>query len=221
MGLGAMAAGLQHEIRNPLSALSLHLQLLKEKFADESSSPAMDEMLDVVQTEAKRLNEVLGSFDKYATLVAQGRRHVDLIPLLDKLTRFLRPQAEINGVGIKLSADSDASATVDADSVQLKQVFLNLALNSLAAMPNGGELSIQVSHADQRLFVDVIDTGSGIPPEVQSRVFDPYFTTRSQGTGMGLAICEKIVRQHGGDIAFTTSAKGTTFRVTLPLEGDR
>ena len=218
MGLGAMAAGLQHEIRNPLSALSLHLQLMREKLGEESTNPEVEELLDVVHAEAKRLNEVLASFDRYATLVAQGRRDIDLIPLLDKLTRFLRPQAEESGVTIRLAAHGQPTATTHADSVQLKQVFLNLALNSLAAMPQGGELTIQVSHEDDRLFVDVIDTGSGIPPDVQPRVFDPYFTTRSQGTGMGLAICEKIVRQHGGDISFTTSARGTTFRVTLPLE---
>lgn len=221
MGLGAMAAGLQHEIRNPLSALSLHLQLMKEKFAEEVASPAVEEMLDVVQTEAKRLNDVLESFDRYATLVTQGRRVVELIPVLDKLTRFLRPQAEQSGVSIRLVAPPDSTATLQADSVQLKQVFLNLALNSLAAMPNGGELTIQISQGKESLFVDVIDTGTGIPPEVQSRVFDPYFTTRTQGTGMGLAICEKIVRQHRGDIAFTTSPKGTAFRITLPLEADR
>lgn len=220
MGLGAMAAGLQHEIRNPLSALSLHLQLLKERFSEEPGHPEIDGMLDVVHMEAKRLNDVLGSFDRYASLVAQGKRSVDLVPLLDKLVRFLRPQAQESGVTIHFVQKQEGSSWTNADSVQLKQVFLNLALNALAAMRTGGELTFSLQTEEDRVLVEVIDTGTGIPENVQARVFDPYFTTRPDGTGMGLAICEKIVRQHGGDIAFTTGPKGTCFRVTLPVEAN-
>ncbi len=164
---------------------------MKEKFAEESTNPEIDEMLDVVQAEAKRLNEVLESFDRYASLVAQGKREVDLVALLDKLTRFLRPQAESNGITIRLAADPQRPATINADSVQLKQVFLNLALNAFAAMPAGGVLKIQIAHASEGFQIDVSDTGTGIPEEVQPRIFDPYFTTRSDGTGMGLAILRK------------------------------
>ena len=106
---------------------------------------------------------------------------------------------------------------VQADAAQLEQVLLNLALNAIAAMPDGGLLRFRISQQLDRLRMDVIDTGRGIPPEIQSQIFDPYFTTRSDGTGMGLALCDKIMRQHDGSIEFQSSTSGTTFSILLPL----
>ena len=107
---------------------------------------------------------------------------------------------------------------VHGDTVQLEQVLLNLELNGLAAMPEGGRLSIRLTENEEGVQIEVADTGQGVPATVQSRIFDPYFTTRPHGTGMGLPVSEKIVRQHGGNIDFTSNSTGTVFSISLPWE---
>jgi signal transduction histidine kinase len=107
---------------------------------------------------------------------------------------------------------------VPLDAEKFEQALLNLVINSLEAMPVGGILSIRAAIQDRELQVEVGDTGPGIPADIQASVFKPYFSTKSQGTGMGLALTEKLVGQHGGRIDFQTSPRGTTFRLLLPLE---
>lgn len=218
MGLGSLAAGLLHEIRNPLSALSLHFQLLKEKISENQTNEEVLELLDVLQTETHRVNSVLDGFGNYASMKELGRSTVDVAFLMEKLARLLRPQAAQQRILIKLELPDLPFRTIQADSVQLEQVLLNLALNAMSAMRNGGQMTIRVEADDDWLHILVRDTGHGIPPEIQSRIFDPYFTTRNDGTGMGLALCDKIVRQHGGNIDFRTGADGTEFHVSLPWE---
>lgn len=218
MGLGSLAAGLQHEIRNPLSALSLHIQLLKEKIPENQTDDEVLELLDVLQTETQRVNSVLDGFGNYASMKELGRSAVDVTFLMEKLARLLRPQAAQHNILIKVELPDLPFRTIQADSVQLEQVLLNLALNAMSAMRNGGRITIRVESDDEWLYILVHDTGHGIPADIQPRIFDPYFTTRNEGTGMGLALCDKIVRQHGGSIDFRTGPHGTEFRVSLPLE---
>ncbi len=216
MGLGSLAAGLQHEIKNPLSALSLHIQLLCERLQGENKDQEVHEILDVLTTEVKRIGKVLDGFRNYASIHEIGRSPVDVSQLIDKLVRLLRPDAEQKRVSLHLENNVAASESIEADAAQLEQVLLNLALNAMAAMPQGGKLTFHLSTVYDKLRIDVSDTGHGIPAEFQSQIFDPYFTTRSDGTGMGLALCDKIVRQHDGSIDFQSSAAGTTFSVLLP-----
>lgn len=216
MGLGSLAAGLQHEIKNPLNALSLHIQLLGERLQKESEDPEINEMLDILYTEVKRIAAVLDGFQNYASIHEIGRTSVDVASLIDKLIRLLRPEAEQKKISLEFAVPPQQPLLIQADPAQLEQVLLNLALNAMAAMPNGGAVRFAVSIEPQSIRLDISDTGYGIPPEIQSRIFDPYFTTRSDGTGMGLALSDKIVRQHDGRIDFQTSASGTTFSVHLP-----
>ncbi len=216
MGLGSLAAGLQHEIKNPLSALSLHIQLLCERLDKEPHDPDVAELLDVLNTEVKRINDVLDGFRNYASVTELGRAPVDVAMLIEKLVRLLRPQAEQQRVKIKVDLPAEMLKLIHADSVRLEQVFLNLALNAMAAMPEGGELRFRVRGQGDAVRIDVIDTGNGIPPEIQADVFDPYFTTRNDGTGMGLALCDKIIRQHDGSIDFRSDCHGTEFTVIVP-----
>jgi two-component system sensor histidine kinase HydH len=216
MGLGSLAAGLQHEIKNPLSALSLHIQLLCERVAQDSPGSDLNEMLDVLHTEVKRINDVLDGFRNYASNAELGRTSVDVTLLVEKLVRLLRPQAEGQQVKLKVEFPRELVGLIQADSARLEQVLLNLALNGLAAMPGGGTLSFRVSRQGDWVRMDVADTGCGIPPAIQSKIFDPYFTTRGDGTGMGLAVCDKIIRQHDGSIDFRTGPEGTEFTVLLP-----
>ena len=217
MGLGSLAAGLQHEIKNPLNALSLHIQLLCERLQKETGDDEVNEILDVLNTEIKRIGKVLDGFRNYASIHEIGRAPVDVTRLIEKLVRLLRPDAEQKAVKLDVEIRPGTTSEIQADAAQLEQVLLNLALNGIAAMPEGGSLKFCVSTQLDKLRIDISDTGRGIPVEIQSKIFDPYFTTRSDGTGMGLALCDKIIRQHDGSIEFQTSTTGTTFSVMLPI----
>ena len=138
--------------------------------------------------------------------------------LVETLVRLLRPQAESQQIQIQVDPPREMVGLIQADSVGLEQVLLNLALNAMAAMPHGGRLGFRVRRHNHSIRVDVSDTGNGIPAEIQPKIFDPYFTTRSDGTGMGLALCDKIIRQHDGSIEFRTDPKGTEFTISLPME---
>ncbi|HAW31456.1 two-component system sensor histidine kinase NtrB [Gimesia maris] len=216
-GLGSLATGLQHEIKNPLSALSLHVQLLDEALMGQTTSEDVNEMLGVIHTEIIRLTAVLEGFRDYASMSEPGRTDVDLGTLINKLARFIRPQAEQQHVKVEVNLAEENLPAIKADSVHMDQVLLNLALNALQAMPEGGILSIGLQQEGEWLRIKVSDSGKGIPAEYRDRIFDPYFTTRNDGTGMGLALCEKIVRQHDGTIDLETGAGGTAFSVLLPI----
>tara|TARA_R110001592_G_scaffold349164_1_gene643941 strand:- start:139074 stop:140432 length:1359 start_codon:yes stop_codon:yes gene_type:complete len=216
-GLGSLATGLQHEIKNPLSALSLHVQLLDEALMGQTTSEDVNEMLGVIHTEIIRLTAVLEGFRDYASMSEPGRTDVDLGTLIKKLARFIRPQAEQQHVKVEVNLAEENLPAIKADSVHMDQVLLNLALNALQAMPEGGVLSIGLQQEGEWLRIKVSDSGKGIPAEYRDRIFDPYFTTRNDGTGMGLALCEKIVRQHDGTIDLKTGAGGTAFSVLLPI----
>lgn len=223
MGLGSLAAGLQHEIKNPLSALMLHIQLLQERLTQDNMLSDVKEMLDVLQSEVNRISKVLDGFRNYATVHEAGKSPVQIEELIEKLVRLLRPQADSHRIEIRVDTPATIVGTLQADEAQLEQVLLNLALNGIAAMPNGGTLTFAVTRQGEFVRIDVCDTGIGIPPEIRSRIFDPYFTTRPEGTGMGLAMCFKYVQQNGGTIDFQTGEEragktGTEFSVLLPVD---
>lgn len=214
MGMGSVAASLHHEINNPLSALALHLQLLDERLAG-NSDVEVEETMQVLKLEIARITGVLNGFREYASILTMNREKTDLASVVNRTIDLIRPQAERQGVGIKLHLPS-TDATLRADAALLEQVLLNLVLNALEAMPQGGELRISVRHQLDRVLLTVGDNGLGIPPELRSRIFDPFFTTKPSGSGMGLAICDKIVREHGGQINLESKPEGTHFHITLP-----
>lgn len=216
MGLGSLAAGLQHEIKNPLSALALHVQLLDEALEAEQPQPDVQEMLAVIKSETRRISAVLEGFRDFASVAELNCTEVAIPELVEKLVRLIQPQARQQKIQLAVELPKDAEATLSIDAVRIEQVLLNLALNAMAAMQGGGELTISVVPSPDSVQINVIDTGGGIPEGLRDRVFDPYFTTRSTGTGMGLALSEKIVRQHNGSIDFQTGPDGTVFTITLP-----
>jgi signal transduction histidine kinase len=218
--LGAVAAGLHHEIKNPLTALSLHVQLLDERLAEDADSPAVNEMLGVIKTEITRLNGVLDTFRSFASLRALSVQPADVLQLVHKSVRLLQPQAQRQGVRLAVRAPESGLPPAPLDAPKFEQMLLNLMINGLEAMPKGGDLTISVRADSTELQIDVADTGSGIPPDIQPRIFDPYFTTRSDGAGMGLAWSERIVQMHQGHIDFQTGPRGTTFSVTIPLTSE-
>jgi PAS domain S-box-containing protein len=214
--LGSLAAGLHHEIKNPLTALSLHVQLLDERLAEEAGSPAVEVMLGVIKTEVTRLNGVLDTFRSFASLRSLSLQPTDVLRLVDKSVRLLQPQAERQSVRISVTAEPELPR-VPLDAPKFEQMLLNLIINGLEAMPRGGDLVIRLRADAKELCLEVADAGAGIPADVQRRIFDPYFTTKREGAGMGLAWSEKIAQMHQGHIEFRTGPQGTTFAVTIPL----
>lgn len=218
LSLDTLASGLHHEIKNPLTALSIHVHLLEKRLQDTPSRRPVDEVLGVLKSEVLRLNGVLESFRNFANLQRLTLRPTDLPGLLEEVARLVRPQAAEERVEIILQSPEAAPPSVSIDAERFKQAVLNLVINALEAMPGGGTVTLGTSVRAGELRVEISDTGPGIPPEVQAEVFKPYFSTKSRGTGMGLALTEKLVSQHGGRIDFQTCPQGTTFCITIPLE---
>ncbi|MCA9177857.1 MAG: PAS domain-containing protein [Planctomycetales bacterium] len=217
MGLGSLAAGLHHEIKNPLAALSLHVQLLDEHLEERDRDEEARQMIGVIKAEVTRIGGVLESFRDFASLGQLNLTSVDVEELLRRQTELLLPRAAQQGIQIELSCDGKELKTVWADAGRLEQVLLNLLLNAMEAMPGGGKLGISATVLDGAARIDIADSGRGIPQDLRDKVFDPYFTTKSDGTGLGLAFCDKIMREHQGGLEFQSSSHGTTFHLTLPL----
>jgi len=213
--LGTLTGGLAHEIKNPLSTVQLNLQLLQEDLgASDAVSPRVLRRLSTVKDETTRLRDILDDFLRYAGRIELDRKPTDLASLLDELVDFLAPQAELQRVTLRLDAPP-IEAPVDARL--LKQALLNLMLNALQVMPEGGELMLRARAADNEVTIEVTDTGPGIPPADQQRIFDAYYSKRRGGTGLGLAMTRRIVLEHGGTIQlYSELGKGSTFRIRLP-----
>ncbi len=220
MGLGSLAAGLHHEIKNPLAALSLHVQLLEEEIGGDHATDSTHQMLDVLRTEVARIGSVLEGFRDFASIDRLNLAEIDLLELIRRQVELVRPSAEREEVTVDLHLPDDRIPPIVADRVRLEQVLLNLLLNALEAMPAGGSLTVKAHRENEKVRIDVIDTGTGIPAELQDKIFNAYFTTKGGGTGLGLALCDKIIRQHQGSIEFQTSPQGTTFEVTLPINAN-
>lgn len=219
LSLATLASGLHHEIKNPLTALSIHIQLLEESLSNEPTSDAVHQIVEVLKTEVSRLNGVLESFRSFANLQQLTVQPVDARELVENIVRLVRPQAAERHVEVTVRQPETPLPPVALDSEKLEQAILNLVINALEAMPKGGNLAIGMGVADGEFRVSVQDSGAGIPPEIQAHLFQPYFTTKDQGSGMGLALSEKLISQHGGHIAYRTGPQGTTFEIIIPLPG--
>lgn len=223
--LGGMAAVLAHEIRNPLGAIKGLAQVLTEKRA---ADPTQAQMTQAIAGEAIRLERLVNDLLTYARPRPPKREAMDLTGHLREVMALVQPMAETVGVTLWLEAP-DSAVGVEADAEQMKQLFTNLVLNALQAMPHGGAVTIEVrapvnggdpgAEARGSAEIRVRDQGAGIPEADQLRVFDPFFTTRTKGTGLGLAICRQITEAHGGTIRLgATGSEGTTIVVSLPRE---
>ncbi|MBI3466647.1 MAG: PAS domain-containing protein [Planctomycetes bacterium] len=218
LSLATLASGLHHEIKNPLTALSIHIQLLAENLSNGHASEAVDEIVGVLKTEVCRLNGVLESFRSFANLQNLSVQPTDALEVVESAIRFIQPQAADQHVQITLLHPEKDLPLVPLDVEKFQQAILNLIINALEAMPEGGHLTVTATIVDEAFRVSVQDSGSGIPPEVQPNLFQPYFSTKTTGSGMGLALSEKLIGQHGGHIAYCTGPEGTTFEITIPCE---
>lgn len=237
--LGMLTGGLAHEIKNPLSTLQLNLQLLREDLEERVGAAAtgsegghnspdarMLRRLCSVSNEAGRLREILDDFLRYAGRVEPELQVVDLHSLAEEMIDFLSPQAQVAKVRLLLEGGDQGAVHVYADAKLLKQAMLNLLLNAIQHSEPGDTVRIRLSMAgagprgdgEQAVRIDVIDEGSGIAPEAQARIFEPYFSRRKGGTGLGLAVTRRIVQAHRGRLeASSTPGEGTTFSMYLPV----
>jgi len=214
-GLGSLLGGLHHEIRNPLAALSLHVQLLEEQLEVDGTSEQSRSMLGIIRTELARIGGVLEAFRDFASVSNLDLTQVNLIDLISRQIELVAPQAQSRGIRLEINP-CEQPCVVSADRGRLEQVLLNLMVNAMDAMPQGGTLRVALTQDDTTAKIEVSDTGCGIPENLRDKILDPYFTTKSSGTGLGLAICDKIMRQHRGTLDFRSSKQGTTFQITLP-----
>jgi signal transduction histidine kinase len=220
--LGRLSAGIAHEVKNPLNATMIHLELLKMQV---SELPEALEHVAVITTQVRRLDEVVQGFLKFTRPEDLQLLPVDIPPLIERLMPIISAEASSHNIDVRLEFPNDLPPA-SADSGMLQQVFLNLALNACQAMPNGGRLRIAASRTPAHQIAVVFeDTGVGIAPEHLARIFDLYFTTKEHGSGIGLSLVYRTIQLHDGEIEVQSSlGHGTTFRVLLreaPLSARR
>ena len=217
--LGTLTGGLAHEIKNPLSTVQLNLQLLAEDLTpDNPAYPRIVNRLKTVQKETSRLRDILDDFLRYAGQLELDRQPTDLNELLEELVDFFLPQAQQQKAKVRLKR-YDQPLIAPVDPKLIKQAVLNLMLNALQAMPEGGDLILSASKEDGSALIDIIDTGRGIPPEAVDKIFQAYYTSKKGGTGLGLAMTQRIVKEHGGRLNVKSEiGKGSDFTLRLPLK---
>jgi signal transduction histidine kinase len=213
--LGEMAAVISHEIRNPLGIIRSSAELLKKKVSKLDPDNAIP---DIVIEESNRLNNIITDFLTYARPRLPTLSPCRVEDILEKNLTFLSSQMAEKGHSVtKNIADNLPMVTADAD--MLYQAFLNIFINSIQAMPDGGHIDIKVQSLNDTLEVIITDEGCGVPPEILEKVWDPFFTTKEKGTGLGLGIVKNIVDAHGGDIKIeSTSGSGARFIIRLPQQ---
>ncbi|BDV42107.1 two-component sensor histidine kinase [Geotalea uraniireducens] len=212
--IGMLAAGVAHEINNPMAIIRGNAELLQMALA--ADDPNREEV-DIIAQQVNRVERIVGSLLKFARQQQKRLGRVAIAELLDDILSQLGHQVSLTGIDIR--RDYDAVPAIDGDADQLRQVFTNLLLNAIQAMQQGGVLTVETSFAEAEgtCTVSISDTGCGIAPENLKRIFSPFFTTKGEGTGLGLSVSYGIVKDHGGNITATSEAgHGSTFRVILP-----
>lgn len=210
--LGRLSAGIAHEIKNPLNAMMIHLELLRLKLTEH---PAREHVA-IITAQMRRLDEVVQGFLRFTRPADLRLEPVSLPALFDAILPIVRAEADKQHIDIRVECPPDLPR-INADPALLEQACLNLALNACQAMPTGGRLRLAGAARPGRVEISVEDTGVGIPPEQLGRIFDLYFTTKENGSGIGLSMVYRTAQLHDGDIEVASvPGRGTTFRLTLP-----
>jgi two-component system, NtrC family, sensor histidine kinase HydH len=217
--IGEFATALAHEIRNPLTAIRLDLQLVQEKIPGDSRGQIP---LARALKEIERLNRTVNSGLKVARSGRIQLRPMDLREPLEVATHAAAPEFTARGARLESQDPSGDPIWVRGDVGALKQLFLNVLMNAAQALEQGGRAGTRIEIDEKRVTVSVWDEGHGIPPERLNQIWEPFFSTKEEGTGLGLALSQRIVAAHGGEIEIDTEAdRGTTFRIRLPLDARR
>lgn len=211
--LGEMGAVLAHEIRNPLAGIKGYAQLLQEQVQEG----AYGAYLEMIVTETLRLEELVSALMSYSRQEQAPPEPVDLSALLGHCLALIQPEADACGATLLVTIPE--GIVVDGNRNSLEQVILNVLNNAIQAMPDGGNLVVEAHLSAKTVVMTVVDTGPGIPYEDRERIFEPFHTTKPRGTGLGLAVCRKIIEEHGGTVSVGGEPGiGATFTITLPVK---
>ena len=214
-----MAAGIAHDIKNPLAAMKIHVQLMQNAIMKKGSIDAesAEKYLTVIEEEIEHLNSIAVDF-LYAVKPMNTELRLNSInAIIEELVSFLEPEAEERNIELKYDLDKFIPR-VEIDGKYVRQAFLNLVQNAFAAMEKGGKLSIRSRLQGNYIEVSFADTGSGIPEDKLSKIFEPYYTTKATGTGLGLTTVYKIMKEHNGDISVKSEVGiGTAFTLAFPV----
>ncbi len=224
--IGRLASGIAHEIRNPLNFINLSIDHLREAFApaNAAQSGQYKQILTTIKDELARLNQLVTDFLSYGRPAKLKLRELDARTLVEDVRDLVITKADEQGVKITIESNGSGGANdtkLMADAEQLKTCFSNLMINAVQAMPGGGELDINLLPNEELIEIEFTDTGIGILPEALEQIFEPYYSTKETGIGLGLPLTKKIIEEHGGQIEVESEVGiGTSFIVTLPRKHD-
>jgi signal transduction histidine kinase len=216
-------AGFAHEVRNPLSTIGLNLQLIREDFADADSprDKRTHKRLSVVEAEVKRLQEIVEEFLRFARMPAVQPVPADLNALLQAVVDFSAPELRDRGISLRFFPGG-AVGTPAIDAAQVRAAVINLVRNAADASTAGDEIIVTSRRDQDTVSVQVIDAGAGMSPEVQAKIFQPYFSTKKAGTGLGLPMVQRVVAAHGGQVEVRSEAgRGTQFTLVFPAAASK
>lgn len=206
---GQLAAGIAHEIRNPITAIKGFLQLMMGEHNGEMT------YYNIIESEINRVEMILKELMVLATPTKINYQVLDIRILLDKVLTLMESQTLLNNIEVIKNFHA-LEVTVVGDENQLKQVFINYIKNAIEAMPDGGKIIVEGIHLNGSVHIHIIDEGSGIPPETLERISEPFFTTKEHGTGLGMLVCNEIIDEHKGKSNITSSTEGTCIEVIFP-----
>ncbi len=212
--ISRLTGGVAHEIKNPLQAITVHLEVLKSKLADQYDD--VGPAIETIAREIQRLDRVVKTFLDFTRPIDLRMRELELVSLTREVARLVTPAAERQNVTLEFVADPpEIHLHGDRDLVQ--QAILNVVVNGIEAMKQGGRLEIRCERSGEDCLISISDEGVGIPPEIRDRIFNLYYSTKGKGSGIGLAMTFRVVQLHNGTIDFTSEpGRGTTFRVRFP-----
>lgn len=212
--LGRAAAQVAHEVKNPLAGLLLYSLHLKDKSSNfsESQTYLVDKIVDTIKHLNSRVEQILGFARPVSLTLSAG----NLKQMVNDVLELLRPQSTANKVEVRLSMDEQPAYAM-LDEASMRGALMNLMLNAIEAMRNGGTLSIAVDHTGESLRLEIADTGPGIAEDEAKKIFEPFYTTKEQGLGLGMPYAKKVIEQHGGTISLNSRpSEGTTISIVLP-----
>jgi signal transduction histidine kinase len=217
--IGRLTSGVAHEVKNPINAIVIHLEILRERMLQ--MDPETKRHMDIISSEFQRLDRVVKTLVDFSRPMELRLEDTDLRTIGDEVVALASPEAAQLGVTVVQERSSTAMpARVDEDLV--KQALLNVVLNGIQAMQNGGTLTVRSFTTGENGTIEVRDQGAGIPLEVRDKIFNLYFTTKTKGSGIGLAMTYRVLQLHNGALEFESEVgRGTTFRLVLPLMESR
>jgi nitrogen-specific signal transduction histidine kinase len=216
-GLGTLAAGIAHEIKNPLAALSIHTQLLEESLP-ENAQGKLGKYLGVIRSEIRRLQGIVDKYVSFARPRSIERAPSSIESILEEVLALVEPECRKQRISIIREGFTPSPSRYLLDEGQIQQAMLNIVINAVQAMQKGGTLTCRLGRAGLYATVEIADSGPGIPKEARDRIFDLFYTTRQGGTGLGLYLTQRIVSDHKGYIKVDTGPTGTRFTIGLPVE---